>query len=280
MKNILSSVGRSGKNTRSDTIIVQELLNRATRAPYRLLTIDGVAKFHTISIIERFQKQVLNFSNPDGLVEPGGKTWNALTRYFTESTNTYTSQFLSFFDINKETTQKQPPRNNNAIAWGAKVSPAFKSKVIKISQSLGITPDYLMACMAFETGSTFKPNIKNAAGSGAIGLIQFMPRTAKGLGTSIEMLSLMSAVKQLDYVEKYFLPKKGKLKTLEDIYMAILYPAAIGKTAPYVLFASDSIAYQQNQGFDKNKDGNITIAEISAKVRAMYEKGLKQGYLG
>lgn len=41
-----------------------------------------------------------------------------------------------------------------------------------------------MAAMAFESGETFSPSIKNAAGSGAVGLIQFMPSTAKALGTS------------------------------------------------------------------------------------------------
>jgi membrane-bound lytic murein transglycosylase B len=69
--------------------------------------------------------------------------------------------------------------NVEKITWGVKVSDAFKRKVIVISQGLGVSPDFLMACMAFETGETFSPAIKNAAGSGAVGLIQFMPSTAK-----------------------------------------------------------------------------------------------------
>lgn len=48
----------------------------------------------------------------------------------------------------------------------------------------------------------------NAPGSGAIGLIQFMPSTAKGLGTSTSALKQMTAVDQLAYVEKYFAPYK------------------------------------------------------------------------
>lgn len=35
-----------------------------------------------------------------------------------------------------------------------------------------------MACMAFETGETFSPNEPNKADSGAVGLIQFMPKVA------------------------------------------------------------------------------------------------------
>lgn len=167
-----------------------------------------------------------------------------------------------------------------SIAWGAKVSPSFKAKAVQISKDLGIDPSYLMACMAFETGETFSPSVKNAAGSGATGLIQFMPSTATGLGTTTAALAAMTAEAQLDYVKKYFKPYQGKLHTLEDVYMAILYPAAIGKGADSTLFKSGTTAYTQNKGFDANKDGVITPAEVSAKVRAKYSKGLGSGFAG
>jgi hypothetical protein len=167
-----------------------------------------------------------------------------------------------------------------AIAWGKKVSPEFKAKVVKISGELGIDPSHLMACMAFETGETFSPSIRNGAGSGATGLIQFMPSTARGLGTSTDALAGMTAVQQLDYVKKYFQSSKGRLKTLEDVYMAILYPAAIGKDKDSTLFAEGTTAYRQNSGFDANRDGKITPAEVSAKVREKYSKGQQAGYSG
>ena len=115
------------------------------------------------------------------------------------------------------------------IAWGAKVSGEFKNKAIQVATNLGISPDYLMACMAFETGETFSPKEPNKAGSGAIGLIQFMPKTAsKSLNITVEKLSTMTAVQQLDYVEKYFKLQMAwnnkRLSTLEDVYMAILVP--------------------------------------------------------
>ncbi|MCV5342620.1 hypothetical protein OFC87_37405, partial [Escherichia coli] len=46
----------------------------------------------------------------------------------------------------------------NAVAWGGKVSPEFKSKVIRISKKLKINPNHLMACLAFETAKTFSPS--------------------------------------------------------------------------------------------------------------------------
>jgi hypothetical protein len=53
----------------------------------------------------------------------------------------------------------------------------------------------------------------------------------------------MTAEAQLDYVEKYFKPQSGKLNTLVDVYMAILYPAVIGKPSDYALFEKGSITY-------------------------------------
>ncbi len=166
------------------------------------------------------------------------------------------------------------------IAWGAKVSTEFKAKVVQICLELGIDPSHLMACMAFETGETFRADIRNAAGSGATGLIQFMPSTASSLGTSTAALAAMTPVRQLDYVKKYFQSYSGRLNTLEDVYMAILYPAAIGKPADSTLFAGGTKAYSQNSGFDKNSDNRITPAEVSALVRLKYAKGMGPHFKG
>jgi hypothetical protein len=88
----------------------------------------------------------------------------------------------------------------------------------------------------------------------------------------------MSAVKQLDYVEQYFGWTRGKLKTLEDVYMAILWPSAIGKPLNYVLFDKNDPAhpkrYIQNAGLDFNKDGLITKAEAARKVQRRLDEGL------
>ena len=70
------------------------------------------------------------------------------------------------------------------IAWGAKVNASFKQKALSISDALSMPVDFLMSAMAFESGESFSPSVKNAAGSGAVGLIQFMPSTAAALGTT------------------------------------------------------------------------------------------------
>lgn len=145
-------------------------------------------------------------------------------------------------------------------------SKAFRKKVLKIADRLLVDPNFLMAIMSFETGATFSPSVKNAAGSGATGLIQFMSSTARSLGTTVEDLEKMTAVKQLDFVEKYFAPHKGRLLSIEDAYMAVLYPKGIGKGKDFTLFEKPSVQYRQNSGLDLNADGKITVGEACRKV--------------
>ena len=151
----------------------------------------------------------------------------------------------------------------------------FQFAVRDTAQRLGVSEADLMAVMSFETGGTFNPGIANAAGSGATGLIQFMPSTAAGLGTSTQELAGMSRARQMHYVEKYLSSKGVKGKGLSDLYMAVLFPAAVGKSDDFVLFGNGatipgygagSRAYSQNRGLDKNGDGSVTKAEASAKV--------------
>jgi hypothetical protein len=147
------------------------------------------------------------------------------------------------------------------------LTPEFQQKVEAIEQRLRMAPGSLLAVMRFETGGTFDPAEKNRAGSGATGLIQFMPSTAKSLGTSTDALAKMSAEDQMEYVEKYFQPYKGKLGTLKDAYMAVLYPKAIGKPEWYPLFSSGTKAYEQNAGLDRDKKGMVTVGDAVARVQ-------------
>lgn len=170
------------------------------------------------------------------------------------------------------------------LAWGAKVSPAFRGLVIGASRRLIIAdPSWLMACMAFETGETFSPCIRNAAGSGAIGLIQFMPSTAAAIGTTTEQLAAMSPEGQFYCVEAYFKGQTGRLRSLGDVYGAILWPGMIGKPDDAVIFdQADPVhpkLYLQNHGLDTNKDGKITKAEIVSRVQAKLDRGLQAPFV-
>jgi hypothetical protein len=130
-----------------------------------------------------------------------------------------------------------------------------------------------MAAMAFETGETFSPSIRNSV-SGATGLIQFMPSTAQSLGTTTTALAAMTDVQQLEYVERYFRGRAGQLGTVEDVYMAILWPRAVGQPNSYTLFSDPSVQYRQNRGLDANGDGSVTKDEAASPVRRKLNKGL------
>lgn len=168
------------------------------------------------------------------------------------------------------------------IAWGSKVSPVFKARVLWIADALGCPASDLMACMAWESGETFRADIKNAAGSGATGLIQFMPSTAKTMGTTTAALAAMTPEDQLKYVYEYFRPYAGRLHNLGDIYMAILWPKAVGQPDSYVLFdrSKTPTTFRQNAGLDGNKDGKVTREECLRRIREKLTKGLQEGYIG
>jgi len=253
MPTLNGSVGKGGHNRADDARLVQQLLNRYRGPSATLLPVDGVVGSQTLLAIEDFQHRVMLMKKPDQLVSPDGPAFKALCGGDT----------LVF-----------------KIAWGSKISPAFKQKAICICDALQVPVDFLMSAMAFESGETFSPKVTNAAGSGAVGLIQFMPNTAHALGSTTEKLAAMSAPQQLDYVEKYFSPRRGKLKTLEDVYMTILYPAAIGSSPAATLFAKPGVTYTQNVGLDANRDGKITVQEAASRVRAKFQKGVLPGYLG
>lgn len=308
---ISHSVGRGGRNIDKDVRVVQALLNRHIVSPAKLLVVDGVVGSKTIGAIEKFQYR-LGMHKCDGRVDPSGKTFSALlsapksipitiglpfsfettykaiSKYITHNIPEIFSRPASGSSSTSSNTQPNRipppvlPSRNNAIAWGAKVSPEFKKRVIEICAELGISPDYLMTCMAFETIETFKPDITNKK-SGAIGLIQFTEPAIEALGTSKEALAKMSALQQLEYVRKYFLPYKGKLQILEDIYMVILCPAAVGRGLGGVVYKKGRRPYkyyEQNNKLDTNNDGIISVGECSGVLRAKYNKGLSKGYIG
>ena len=137
---------------------------------------------------------------------------------------------------------------------------SFVDKLKSISSSLGINPNWLMLLMKHESGldSSITNNI------GATGLIQFLPSTAKSLGTSSGELASMTNVQQLDYVKKFYQPYAGKIKSYGDLHLVAFFPAALGKPDNYVFetanLAASKVA-QQNKAFDLNGDGKITAGE-------------------
>lgn len=162
------------------------------------------------------------------------------------------------------------------LAWGAKVSQTFRERVAWIGQQLGVDPSWVMDIIAFESAGTFRANVRNPY-SNFVGLIQFGPAAAAAVGSSLGALAAMTAEDQLNYVYKYFQPYTGRIKSLSDLYMVVLWPAAVGQSDSYVLFASPSTAYTQNKGLDSNGDGKVTKAEAASGVRLKSVTGMLPG---
>lgn len=149
----------------------------------------------------------------------------------------------------------------------------FTEKVNNISNELDIEANWLMFVMWFE--SRLNPQAVNPI-SDATGLIQFMPSTARGLGTTTTVLKRMSNVQQLDYVLAYLRPYKGRMKSWVDVYLAVFYPKAMGN--PNFVITSDIVA-RQNKIFDLNKDLDISVDEIKTALRNNMPEKYKKFYL-
>ncbi len=72
-RSLSGAVGSGGRNQPDDVTTVQELLNRKGAS----LTVDGLVGPATIGAISSFQREALGFA--DGRVDPGGRTWEAMT---------------------------------------------------------------------------------------------------------------------------------------------------------------------------------------------------------
>ncbi len=197
---------------------------------------------------------------------------------------TYNSPFSNIgqFKFNFSYTPSSSSSTDNSAdssnPTGQKVSlnsadygPEFLEKVKQIAKRLNCNYRDLLGLMNSESGINSKAVNKNG---GATGLIQFMPATAKGLGTSTAALKNMSPIEQLDYVEKCIANSKSaagfgpndKLSA-GDLYALVFLPARAKRD---VLTQSGENYYSSNTGLDLNKDGKITKEELSQRVKNKY----------
>jgi len=183
-----------------------------------------------------------------------------------------------------------------ALAWGKEVKrihgaengQIFMDRVFwvawKLSQEQGALFDanWLMGVMAFESGRSFSASKKNPV-STATGLIQFMAFTAKEMGTTTTKLAAMTAWDQLNYVYRYFSQKikeRGPIRSIEDAYMAVLWPAGMGKPMDHPIFIKGNSTYSANAGLDKNRDSRVTKAEAAGKVMEQLVIGMQEKNFG
>ncbi|TAE60401.1 MAG: transglycosylase [Bacteroidetes bacterium] len=148
---------------------------------------------------------------------------------------------------------------------------SFGDKVKEVSGKLNIPPEWLMAVMYAE--SRFDPAVYNQKGSGAIGLIQFMPATARDMDVTPERLQRMSARQQMEYVYRYLQgvrEKYGEYQSLTELYLAILFPKARGQDFCFTLYARPGEQYEMNAGLDSDKDGRVTVSDVDRHLKRLF----------
>lgn len=220
--------------------------------------LDGIIGPYTENAIKQFQTSA--GIDPSG--KPDNNTIDALNKILKDKPDVIKK-------LKHSTENDVGPISSRGINGAALKDPDFKPTLDKVASNLGVKSNDLLAIMKLESGLNHQAVNKS---SGATGLIQFMPKTARGLGTTTNELFNMTASEQLQYVEKYF--KSVGIKSgmdVGDLYVAVFMPAALGKNDSHVLGSSGASGfpgqvYRQNSGLDKNGDGVITVADIKNAV--------------
>ncbi len=151
----------------------------------------------------------------------------------------------------------------------------FSTALCAMCERHGWDPNAILAVMSNESG--LNPAARNSIG--ATGLIQFMPATAKGIGTSVDALRTMSATEQLRYVERFFAGALARTPSpvLGDYYMACFLPGYVGKPTDFVLARKGQPIYDQNRGLDSDKNGVLTVGDVHAAIAAAEKRGASRG---
>jgi Transglycosylase SLT domain len=177
------------------------------------------------------------------------------------------------------------PKADNTDNLISELSPNFFSAIVSLSHKYNINPIDLLSVMAFESG--IKPAALNKS-SRAVGLIQFMPKTLKGMGYKGDWSSFqkLSAEEQIPYIDRYFAPyAKYNLNSPGRVYQAVFLPDSLnyahnpddivaGANGPH------AEAYAANKGFDVKNKGFITVEDLTnATSRAKKSLGRRWDHI-
>lgn len=105
-------------------------------------------------------------------------------------------------------------------------------EIERVAADLNYPPEWLANLINFESGGTFNPAIQNSIG--ATGLIQFLPSTARQMGTTTDALKQMTFKQQMQYVRQHIAGFQKKRAVLgdkfsqTDLFMMIFYPVSVG----------------------------------------------------
>lgn len=133
----------------------------------------------------------------------------------------------------------------------------FINAIEELADRRGISTSELYKVIQGESG--FNPRAQNA--SGATGLFQFMPATARELGTSIERIKEMSPREQVELYDRYL--ERWDYNSNNRLGIMQAAPAFANREEDAVIYARGSAAWEQNPGWRERGDGDITVRSIN-----------------
>ena len=134
----------------------------------------------------------------------------------------------------------------------------FTASIEKLAKKRGISTSELYKVIQGE--SSFNPTARNK--SGATGLFQIMPDSAKELGVSTGQILKMTPAQQVDLYDKYLGRWDYSSKNRLGIMQAA--PAFANREPEAVIYSKGSKAWDQNPGWRELNDGPITVRSINS----------------
>jgi len=161
---------------------------------------------------------------------------------------------------------------------GSHLTKEFLNKTKEVARNIGCDYQDLLAVMNSESSLNPRSEHKNKYGKvTAVGLIQFtrdaaIPEMNKvyGLNLTVEKIKNMSAIEQLDLVQKYYEMNKrnmpsGKLSAA-DLYSVTFLPARASREVLCRKGEAGNSYYESNKGLDINADKKITKDDLEQRL--------------
>ena len=163
--------------------------------------------------------------------------------------------FLLFALLSRSTSKRAP------LPTSSKTSSSDRAAVLGLLSELGWPRAELDAAIRIESG--WNPAAVNPT-SHAVGLIQFMPRTLRALGYagSWQDFAKLGAMEQVPWIRKYF--SRWRWRVPGDTYLAIAYPAALGKPDDELVAMEGSPIWNQNPAWRSPGNGPVNAGSIRA----------------
>lgn len=134
----------------------------------------------------------------------------------------------------------------------------FRNAIESLAERRGISSSELYKVIQGESG--FNPRARNS--SGATGLFQIMPGTARELGTTTDRIRSMSPVEQVDLYDKYL--ERWNYNSSNRLGIMQAAPAFANREPDAVVYGKGSAAWKQNPGWRELNNGPITVRSINS----------------